>query len=489
MQNRARNSRSIVGLDGQPLILSGAYEGASTGSRLGEFGGSDISATGADNSELAILKRRSRQMVRNTPWASRAITANVANEIGAGIVPKPNTPNDEFNKQLKELWQDYKPYADASGLLCAYGLQSLAVRSRLESGEVFIRIRPRKLSDGLPVPVQFQIIEADFCPTTLNETRANGNQIKSGIEFNKIGKIVAYWMYKDHPADGSGFLDLIRIPAKQIIHHFIPLRAGQIRGVPTGVQAFVRSYTYDQYDDAELVRKKSRSQYAGVIELPELQQDLIDDNWKFNPLTGKKFGEDLGALNIAPGQFPVLDDGESLKLFDGDSGGGNDKDFAKRQLLAIAASFNIPYQLMTGDYAGVSDRVWRAVINQYHRELEQIQDLYTIHQLTRRMHHVFVDYAVIAGAVDVPADYVNKPFAYKRAMYQPQAWPYIHPKQDVETMMLLQKAGFDSRQNIMARRGRDAQEIDRQRKEDMDREQALGLNPDKKTKKPPTKNR
>jgi len=463
--------KSIIGLDGKPL--SQAYEASSTGSRLGSWGGNDISPTGADASELSRLRNRSRDMERNTPWTNRAFNVDVANEIGTGIVPKANTPDDDFNSELNELWKDWSTFADAEGVLSVYGIQALAARSRRESGEVFIRKRPRRNSDGLPCPVQFQMIEADYCPASLNQTQRNGNKVKSGIEFNSIGRKVAYWFFRNHPADGGHLADMVRVPSEQVIHHFIPLRPGQIRGRPVGVQAFVRAYTYDKYDDAELVRKETRAHFTGTIQRPEYDED----NFQFDPISGDPIDDDVNvpAMNVEPGTFPALLPGEELNLFEGDQGGSNDKDFARRQLLAIASSYGVPYELLTGDYSKINDRMWRGVMNQYRRELEQVIELYTIQQVCRGMWSDFVDSAVLGGVVSVPLDYALKPFAYKRAEHQPQAWPYIHPLQDVQALKTAKDEGFDSRQGIMARRGKDAAQVDKERAEDAAREKGLGL--------------
>lgn len=464
--------KAILGPDGKPL--SQAYEASSTGARLGSWGSNSISPTGTDASELARLRNRSRDMERNTPWTNRAFTADVANEIGTGIVPKPNTPNKELNTELKELYKDWLPFADADGVLSAYGLQALAARSRRESGEVFLRKRPRRTEDGLPCPVQFQLIEADCCPASLNQTQPNGNKVKSGIEFNLFGQRVAYWFYRQHPADGGNLTDMVRVEAEQVIHHFIPLRPGQIRGRPVGVQAIVRAYTYDKYDDAELVRKETRSHFTGVIQRPEYD----DEDYQFDPISGEPINDDvtMPAMNMEPGTFPSLLPGEEISLFDGDKGGSNDMDFAHRQLLAIAASYGVPYELMTGDYSKINDRVWRAIMNQYRRELEQTIELYTVQQICRGMWDGFVDASILGGKVSIPLDYADKPFSYKRAEHQPQAWPYIHPVQDIDSQIKAKDSGLASRQGIIARRGGDAEQIDKERDEDAKREREYKLN-------------
>lgn len=462
----------ILGPDGKPLSL--AYEASSSSARLGNWGGQDISPTGAD-SEQSILKRRARDMVRNMPFSARAIAADVANEIGTGIKVKPATPDKDFNKDLKALYKDWMPQADAADILSLFGIQAQAVRARRESGEVFIRSRARRPQDGLVVPLQFQVIESDFCPTTLNQTRKNGNQIKSGIEFNAIGKRVAYWFYRQHPSDGGNLSDMVRVPAEQVIHHFIPLRPGQIRGMPVGVQAFIKAFVYDKYDNAELVRKESRAQFTGVITQEPFGDDFDESEYNFDPITGQPLDGQVGAFNIEPGTFKSLERGEDFKLFEGDNGGAHEMDFARRQLLAIAAAYGVPYEILTGDYSKINDRVWRAIMNQYRRELEQTIEHYTIQQICRAMHAMFVDAVVLNGCCKIPFDYAAQPHAYKRATYHPHAWPYIHPVQDIQALKLAEEMGLDSMPAIQESRNKDPDQVAKERKEHKERLADYGL--------------
>lgn len=468
---------AIVGLDGKPLQPnSRAYEASAQGRRLGSFDAPDLSPNQAATSELSMLRRRMRASVRNNPWISRGLKADVANEIGTGIIPRSKATDAKFRKAIRMLWNDMAPLLDADGRLNAYGIQWSAARARRESGEVFVRIRQRRPEDGLLVPVQFQVLESDFCPLTMNEMRPNGNEVINGIEFNKLGKRAAYWMYKKHPADKGGWTynDLTRVPAEQIIHHFIPLRPGQQRGEPNAVQSIVRSYLYDKYDDAELGRKETRSQYTGVIFRP----DYGADDYQFDPISGLPLGTDAGGvpmLDLEPGSFPSLLPGEEIKLFDGDDSGNGYADFQRQQKLAIAAGQDVPYELVTGDYSNINDRVWRAIMNQYRREIEQIQDLFTIQQVCRVMWEAFVDAAVLAGAIEAPG-FESRRHDYIRAEHRAPAWPYINPLQDANAARVLKQEGFESRSGIIAERGWDAEDVDEQRAEDDARERRLGLN-------------
>jgi capsid protein len=83
---------------------------------------------------------------------------------------------------------------------------------------------------------------------------------------------VAYHLYRTHPEDGAlapmsgnGGMETVRVDASEILHLFRPLRPGQIRGEPWLARALVKLNELDQYDDAELVRKKTAAMFAGFI--------------------------------------------------------------------------------------------------------------------------------------------------------------------------------------------------------------------------------
>src|SRR6266849_11205625 len=82
------------------------------------------------------------------------------------------------------------------------------------------------------------------------------------------GRRTAYYFYKEHPGERlffPNYLDLIRVPADEVMHLFRPLRPGQLRGVPWLSNALVRLWELDQYDDAELLRKKFAAMMMGFI--------------------------------------------------------------------------------------------------------------------------------------------------------------------------------------------------------------------------------
>ena len=69
---------------------------------------------------------------------------------------------------------------------------------------------------GSLVPLQLQMLPAEMLPLTRNEVLPGGNVIRQGIEFDRIGRRVAYHFLRRHPGDVTdpGLAgETVRIPA------------------------------------------------------------------------------------------------------------------------------------------------------------------------------------------------------------------------------------------------------------------------------------
>jgi lambda family phage portal protein len=453
------------------------YDAGSTRHRLSVWTPGYAGPNYALLADLDVVRARSRDATRNNGWIKRGINSWVSNEIGTGIVPRSLAPDENFRAAANELWDEWMKVADADGVLDFYGLLSLASRTRIEGGEIFIRLRPRSPDDGLPVPLQLQFLEPEFCPANQNQVLPNGRTIRAGIEFDGRGKRRAYWMHRSHPGEKfSGFeaMEMVAVPASSVIHHYAPLRPGQIRGVPWTVQALIKARDFDDYDDAELTRKKNRASYTAAI----TRQVFTEEDWTHDPFTGEPLRHDQDnapVMDVEPGSMVALLPGEDLKFFEGDPSGAGYADFVRQQLLGLAASMDLPYEFLTGDMSKVNDRLMRVILNEFHRILEQSQWHLVIPQVCNPVWVSFVDLAVLSGALPLPADYATRRRDYLKVEWRPQRWEYIHPVQDVQARQMEVQAGFTSRSQVVAERGESAEDIDKQNAEDQARAEKLGL--------------
>lgn len=458
-----------------PTAEAQPYAAASSGRRVRAW---RVPSSGPNASivyALGTIRSRARAAARNDPWAGTALDKLTSNGIGTGIQAKGLYGNKEYQKAEKKLFRRWCKVCDADGVLDFYGLQALAWREWHEAGEIFIRLRKRRTVDGLPVPLQIQIIEAEHCPADLYTTTSSGNEVRAGIEFNAIGKRVAYWMYREHPGEyvqnfkGS---ELVRVPAEDILHVYEPLRAGQLRGIPRATSVLLRMFNLDSFDDAVLERHKIANLFAGFYtSAPDT------DSGPAGMLGDMQTGtdhDDVPLAGLEPGTMQELPAGMKPEFSDPPQAGQEYGDFMRGHLMAIAARHGVPYEVLTGDLRDVSDRALRLILNEFRRVIEMWQWLILIPMFCQPVREAYLDAAVLAGALDIPgyADVRDDVF---ETLWVPQGWPYSHPVQDVNADVIAIRAGLQSRSATVLGNGDDAEQTDEEIAADNKRADSLGL--------------
>ena len=319
-----------------------AYEAADKGRRGKAF---RLAKSTSVNSEvsaaLVTLRDRSRNMVRNNGWARRAVEAITKHTIGDGIQPAPDA--DLATCQLvKRLWSKWanSTACDWYGKTTFYGLQELAMRSIAESGEVLILRRWVMPDDNNPLPLQLQVLEGD----QLDHTRNGSNDMgycRLGVQFSKEGRLLGYWLFDYHPGDSFIVAPALAskfYPKEDVLHAFEVLRPGQVRGLPIGVSAFMKTSDFSDYEDAQLVKQKVAACFAAFVLGSE------DDG-----------GEDgaIGIERLEPGIVEHLGAAESVEFANPPSVSDYDA-YASRILQGMAAGYGITYEMLTMDYSRVN---------------------------------------------------------------------------------------------------------------------------------------
>lgn len=458
------------------------YDGAGKGRRMASWNAPSSGPNRAINGGLQTLRDRSSDSVRND-WSGESIVQKWTTAlVGIAITPRFHLIADKAQrKEVNTLWADFVRAADADCVLDLYGMQTLAVRSWLERGEMFARRRYRPLSDGLAVPVQVQLLESDMIPNFDTDQFAGlpvRNRIRSGIEFDGRGRRVAYWVYKDHPGDaavGVGLTPaagtLVRVPAEDMLHMYEPKRIGQRRGVPTLSPVLAKLRNIADYEDTTLERQKIANLFVAFISraLPSL--DPTDPN--HSALTGllaELDGDVSPLLPMKPGLIQELEDGQTVNFARPPDAGTNYSDYMRSSHLGTTAGTGVPYELAVGDIQNVSDRTLRVIMNEFRRFASQRQWQIIIPQFCQRIVEWFADASVLAGAITLAErDLVV------RAEHAPHGWEYIHPVQDVQGKALEVKNGFRSRSSVIGEGGDDPDVVDQERADDILREQSLTL--------------
>ncbi|MBF0188965.1 MAG: phage portal protein [Magnetococcales bacterium] len=449
----------------------GSYEGAATGRRLGSWQPSGDGVNAMLFRDASLMRSRSRDLVRRNAWAANAVDSLVANLVGTGIKPQSTHTDPAIKEQIQALWLEWTKEADTHGMLGFYGLQALSTRAMIEGGEVLIRLRNRLERDGLSVPLQIQVLEPDHLPSAMIQDLSGGRRIRAGIEFDRIGRRVAYHLYREHPGEmpmqfRTG--ETSRVPASDICHVFKPLRPGQLRGEPWFAQALVKLHELDQYDDAELVRKKTAALIAGFITKPDPDLGVGGED--------DQEPDDDGAVAVtwAPGTMQVLLPGEDVKFSDPADVGGQYAEFMRIQLRAVAMGLGLTYEQLTGDLTGVNYSSIRAGMVEFRRRMEQLQRMIIIHQFCRPVWQRWMDQAVLAGSLNLP-DYAKRRREYQQVKWIPQGWQWVDPQKEFNAVVLAIRAGLISRSEAVSTYGYDIEEIDREIAADNQRADDLGL--------------
>lgn len=458
-------------------LKASSYEAAGSGRRLGTWGTSAAGPNTSVENSLQSLRSRSNEVIRNNPHAKAAVDAYASNLVGTGIVPRWLLEDVEKKKEIQKLWSDSADEADAHGMCDFYGLQELLARTVIGSGEALVRFRSRRPSDGYLVPLQIQILEPDFLRHDLSMELNNGNYIHMGVEFNAIGDRVAYHLWRSHPGDASrvsGGVGFTRVPASEMLQIFKPVRPGQVRGIPWLSSILVWLHELDQYEDAELVRKKTAAFFSAFVTRPST---LVSGE----PNSVLEMGTDEGLddeqqqmLGFEPGTLQYLEEGEDIRFSEPADVGGNYEVWIRRQLQSIAAGIGITYEQLTGDLSKVNYTSIRAGLIEFRRRCEALQHNLIVFQFCRPYVSRWLDTAVLANAIQIP-DYMENRREYLRIEWRPPGWAFVDPLKDEMAAQMAVRNGTESRQGVAATKGYDVEEIDKQRAADNEREEELGL--------------
>lgn len=344
------------------------YDGATKGRRAEGWKATGTSANAEISAALPVLRSRSRELVRNNPYAARGMQVIQNNVVGKGIKAAIVNSNQSKEDKIKELWNAWAETSqcDYDGRHDFYGFQSLVMRAVAESGEIFIRKR-RVRREGASLPVKLQALESDYLASDRvlsGQKVANGNRIIEGIEFDKNGRRVAYHFHEVHPGssgmeslgpDGKLF-KTIRLPAADVLHIYRMDRPGQIRGVPFLASSMLRLRDIGDYEDAQLLRQKLAACYMAFIkdtEIPELDEDEKETLTHFEP----------GAIEFLP-------PGKDIELSSPPEVSENYADYMRVMLQSVASGLGVSYEALTGNLKDINFSSSRMGWIEFQRNIE-----------------------------------------------------------------------------------------------------------------------
>lgn len=319
----------------------------------------------------------------------------------------------------------------------------IVARALCRDGESFTRI--------LTGPDRFRVrhLPAGQIDASLTRNLEGDRAIVAGIEIDGDDEPIAYHVHRTPPDAPFNLLgETVRVSADEMLHVYDRLHPGQIRGLTWLHPALAKLSDFDAASDAMLMSLKTQALFAGFI---------IDLNGGTGGFDGNESG---GAVNLAlePGGMRFLPAGTDIKFAQPGGGLSQQAEFLKIQLHEIAAALGLPYEVVTGDLSQTNYSSARFGALQFRRRAEMLQKTLIEGQFLRPLWRRFIAWKALTG--DVPADAAASPDY--NVTFTPPGWPTIDPLKETNADIRALEAGLKSRAEIIAARGRDPDEVDRE---------------------------
>jgi len=432
------------------------YEGASSGRRTDGWFTMSTSANAETRKAVSKLRDRSRDLVRNNPYAAKAIEVIEGNVVGTGIMLQIKDKSKGRADRFQNAWKQWaeSTECDVNGVHNFYGIQALAMRAIAESGEVLIR---RVFVQGQAIPIQLQILEPDHLDSSKNGVTAQSGIASQGVQYDLQGRITGYWIFPTHPGDSSsvtgGSLKSIFVSAQDLRHIYRVDRPGQSRGVPWAAGVIIRMQDLDEYMDATVVKQKVSAAWAAFVKEPDGFQ--TDPSGAQTSISEK----------MEPGSIEILPPGKDIVFptmpTTNDFGG-----FTAEILHSIAAGFGVTYESLTGDYSKVNFSSGRMGWLEFHRNVEKWRWQMVIPRACDPVFKWFLEAALIAGVDSMPPT---------GRVWTPPRREMIDPSSEYSSMVTAIRSGLSTQSESLRELGLDPDEVFEEIKRDNEKFDKLGL--------------
>lgn len=445
--------------------------------------------------ELDVLVPRSRDLARNNGIAAGAMQTYRDNIVGNilrlsskpayKLLGKDHEWSREWGNVTEAQFASWAETAecDAGRTLDLLGLSQQALGAAMLNGEALAipMWLPRADSKW---STRVMMVEADRLATPPG--MEHRKDIRGGIEIDKYGAPVAYWIQKEHPGDAyAGYGRLFgspdqweRIPAftawgrRRVIHLHDKERTGQSRGKPI-LSAVMREFKMaGHYATTELQAAVSNSLVAAFLESdldPESAATLFGADprqaWNDNM---REYRASLKGGAIIP--VPV---GAKLSSFTPSRPNAAFEKFMEATLRHVAVGLNVPYELLLKDFSKTNYSSARAAMLEAWRYFLGRRS-WLVRYWLQPIYELWMEEAVNAGRVDAP-DYYDNRYAYHRARWIFAGRGWVDPVKEADAAGIRMNYGLSTLEAECAEQGLDYEEVMEQRSYERAKMRELGL--------------
>lgn len=381
---KARQPTLSAGNQKLTVVNSGYSDGGASRTRSALRGYNPIkSSTKADiDVNLNTLRNRSADLASNSPLGASAINTLRSNVIGAGLMVSPKIDYRLLGLTAEEAkdWQrnalrEFNLWANSTACDLYrknnfFDMQDIAYMSYQIDGDGWAAIKYRRPVPDNPYCLRVQLFEASrVCNPNSSgsygspnyydvemKNNQNGNRIINGIEIDKDGAVVAYWIANRVPFDltnPSAQLEWQRVEAfgelsgrpnvLQISHEERP---EQYRGVPMLAPVIEVLKQVSRYTNAELTAAIVKSFYTLFFTSNGSASELDD---VLNSTYGEPEGmapEDLARIEVGAGTLNLLPPGVDVKSMDASRSMSTFEPFTNILISQLGAAIGVPAEVL-----------------------------------------------------------------------------------------------------------------------------------------------
>ncbi len=394
------------------------------------------------------ISTRADWLANNSPTAASYVDVNVNNLVSTGPTVRSGHPDEATRRLLEQRWQQFAARCDAEGIGTLVGYLSKAVRNWVITGESFTHmvIEDRQL--------RLRLLNTEQVWRPYTRVLPNARRIFSGVEVSESGKRLAYHtipVQMDLPWAVYPLPE--RISADDMLHMFIPQFPGAVRGISWLTPIAARLLELDRLEDALLARMNTAALFSGFI-------TDVDNTSGFT--TDTHLNRDgKPELSMEPGALRLLPPGCSVSWPANIPDTAGSAEILKHFLRSIASGGGVPSALLTGDMSDSSYASARMGLEPFKRAVGRIQQAYVVAQLLQPVWERFITVEVLSGRLAAP-DFEQRPEDYFAVDWRWPAWASLDPIKDATADTMALDANLKSRAEIIAARGRDIEDVDRE---------------------------
>lgn len=381
----------------------------------------------------ATLRQRGRVLAMSTPIASSAIKTNRTNVIGVGLQLKATIDREILGMSPEQaeawqrhteaefaLWAENKRACDATGVNDFYAMQQLALSAWLASGDVFALLRQYGTTPLQPYSLRIHLIEADRVSTPIGRSMAsfltdgraaNGNRIFDGVEVDKNGMIVAYYIRNTYPYQTTAEpTEWQRVEAygkrtglPNILQIMESERPEQYRGVTYLAQVIEPLLQLRRYTDSELTAAVVESFFTAFIKT-EANPNTMPFNETGDP-DDVELSRDPNEYEMGPGQVNIMQPGESVDFADPKRPSSGFDSFVRAISQQVGAALEIPADLLLKSFNS-SYSASRAALLEAWKAFKMRREWFTA-DFCRPIYEAWLAEAVARGRVQAPGFFTD----------------------------------------------------------------------------------